>query len=180
MKLIETSIEYDGNMETKRLFIRSIKESDEIAFINGIADRQLRVAYGFQADMDSETSSRIFHQFCGLTGGFSIIEKASENMVGFLLDVKAELPEDVAEHLPKKGRTLAFSIFPEYQRHGYMEEVLNAYISSLFENREADYVHCGHFVENEASRHLLSKLGFYEFSRHTFKARTIVDRIKTL
>lgn len=165
-------------METKRLFIRSIKESDEKAFINGIADRQLRVAYGFPADMDSEASLRIFHQFGGLTGGLSIIEKASDNMVGFLLDVEAELPADVAEHLPKKGRTLAFAIFPEYQRHGYMEEVLNAYISRLFEKRETDYVHCGHFVENEASRHLLSKLGFDELSRHTFKARIIVDRIK--
>ena len=53
-------------METYRLLIRQMKESDENAFVNGIADRNLRIAYGLPADMDVLTLARIFHHFCKL------------------------------------------------------------------------------------------------------------------
>lgn len=99
-------------------------------------------------------------------------------MVGFLLDVDAELPESIAETLEGKGRTLAFAVFPPYQRKGYMEEALNAYIAHVFRDQAISYIHCGHFADNEASRRLLQKTGFQVYASHTVKERIIIDQIK--
>ena len=164
-------------MITDRLLIRPMEKSDENAFINGIADRSLRVAYGFPADLDAATASRIFHHFRELSGAFSLIESRTKNMIGFLLDTDSELPASIAERLPGRGRTLAFAVFPAYQRQGYMEEALKAYIPHLLQNQETAYIHCGHFSDNEPSSRLLQKVGFQKFAEHTIKTRIVVDRM---
>ena len=97
-------------MDTNRLVIRPMADSDQKAFTEGIADPTLRVAYGFPKDMDKTAFSKLFHRFRGLTGAYSVVEKQDGNMVGFLLDVDTELPEGIAKQLPGKGRTLAFAI----------------------------------------------------------------------
>ena len=165
-------------METNRLLIRPMKESDQNAFLDGIADRTLRIAYGFPKDMDQTTSLKIFRRFRESTGAYSIIEKTTGNMVGFLLDVNVELPKSIAETLDGDGRTLAFAVFPPYQQQGYMEETLNAYIPQLFRDNAVTYIHCGHFTDNEPSRRLLQKIGFHEYANHTFKEKIIIDQIK--
>ena len=165
-------------METNRLFIRPMREFDQSAFLSGISDRTLRVAYGFPKDMDEITSLKVFRRFCELPGAYSIIEKQTDNMIGFLLEVDPELPDSIAETLSGKGRTLAVAVFPPYQRKGYMEETLNTVIPQLFRNHAVTYIHCGHFTDNEASRRLLQKTGFRMYAKHTFKDKIIIDQIK--
>ena len=58
-----------------------------------------------------------------------------------------------------------------------MWEALGTVIRQLFQNSEAEYIHCGHFEENDASRELLRGLGFRELSRHTVNGRIIIDEI---
>ena len=165
-------------METNRLLIRPMRESDHNAFLCGVADRSLRIAYGFPKDMDETTSLRIFRHFCELPGAYSMIEKRTGNMIGFLLEVDSELPESIAENLPGEGRTLAFAVFHPYQRQGYMEEALNSFIPQLFRNHAVAYIHCGHFIDNEPSRQLLQKTGFHVHANHTVKEKIIIDLIK--
>ena len=140
-------------METNRLLIRPMKDSDQSAFLDGIADRTLQIAYGFPKDMDETIPPKIFRRFRELTRAYSIIEKATGDMV-------------------------AFAVFPPYQQQGYMKETLNAYIPQLFRNHAVTYIHCGHFADNEPSRRLLQKIGFREYANHTFKDRIIIDQIK--
>ncbi len=165
-------------METNRLLIRPMNESDRNAFTDGIANRALRISYGFPKDMDETIAPKIFQHFCKLPGAYSMIEKQTDNMIGFLLEVDSELPDSIAGTLSGTGRTLAFAVFPLYQRHGYMEEALNAYISYLFQDPSVTYIHCGHFTDNEPSRHLLQKTGFHVYANHTFKEKLIIDQIK--
>ena len=165
-------------METNRLLIRPMQESDQEAFQNGITDEALRTAYGFPKDMDETTSLRIFQRFCEMPGAYTIIEKSAGNMIGFLLDVEPELPDSIAQTLPENGRTLAFAVFPPYQRQGYMEETLNAFVSHLFRKHAVTYIHCGHFTDNEPSRYLLQKTGFQVYAKHMFKEKAIIDQIK--
>ena len=153
-----------------------IKE-DEASFVSGIADRALRTAYGFPAEMDDALSAKIFERFSGLEGGYSLIEKGSGKMIGFLLDVEPELPENLRTGLPGSGRTLAYAVFPSWQRKGYMLETLQAVIPELLQNGGAEYIHCGHFEENIPSRELLCKLGFLEYARHQSRDRLIIDEI---
>ena len=164
-------------METARLLIRHMNEADERTFIHGIEDKALRIAYGFPAEMDDAVPPQIFRHFCGLKNAFTLAEKDRGEMIGFLLDTDPELPEDVRSGLPENGHTLAFAVFPAFQRKGYMEEAMRAYIAYLFGDAGAGYVHCGHFTENRPSRELLHKLEFREYSRHALKDRIIVDEI---
>ena len=155
-----------------------MRGSDETAFVNGIADRTLRIAYGFPKEMDAATAGKVFRHFCELSGAYSMIEKLTGSMIGFLLDVDPELPESIAEKLSENGRTLAFAVFPAYQRRGYMEETLHAYISYLFQDQTVAYIHCGHFTDNEPSSCLLQKMGFSALAEHAVNGRIIVDRIR--
>ena len=93
-------------MESIRLLIRRMEKGDEAAFVSGIADRALRIAYGFPPDMEDRMSSRIFERFSGLEGGYSLIEKTSGTVIGFLLEVEPELPEDLRKSLPCTGNSL--------------------------------------------------------------------------
>ena len=162
-------------MESARLLIRRMEKGDEAAFVSGIADRALRIAYGFPPDMEDQMSSKIFERFSGLEGGYSLIEKTSGTVIGFLLEVEPEMPENLRTGLPEKGKTLAYAVFPAFQRKGYMLEALQAVIPELF--RKAEYIHCGHFEENIPSRELLRKLGFREYASHQVRDRLIIDEI---
>ena len=164
-------------METGKVTLRRLADEDEKAFVSGIRDKSLRTAYGFPADMEDDVSSQIFHRFCGMSGAFALISRPGGEMIGFLLDVDPELPESIRAGLPKKGRTLAFAVFPPRQRQGYMEEALRRYIGQVFHTTEAAYIHCGHFTDNAPSRNLLRKLGFHEYSQHRSGNRIIVDEI---
>ena len=164
-------------METERLLVRPIRKADESAFAEGTTDRVFRTAYGFPAEMDAEVTGKIFDRFCGMPDSGAITEKATGNMIGFILNVNPEMPEKILAGLPGKGRTLAYAVFPPYQRRGYMKETLETYIRELFRNKDTDYIHCGHFTDNEASRSLLQQLGFHEYARHTAEERVIIDEI---
>lgn len=165
-------------METNRLLIRPMRGSDETAFVNGVADRALRIAYGFPKDADAATAGKIFRHFSKLPGARSMIEKRTGSMIGFLLDVEPELPESTAERLSGEGRTLAFAVFKPYQRQGYMEEALHAYIAYLLREQAVAYIHCGHFTDNAPSSRLLQKMGFAALAEHAVNGRTVIDRIR--
>ena len=160
-------------MQSARLLIRPIRKEDEISFISGISNNSLCAAYGFPINMETATARKIFTRFLNMGTAYSLIRINTETMIGFLLDVLPELPESIASGLPRSGRTLAYSVFPEYQRRGYMEEALRAYIPSI----ESDYIHCGHYPENTPSKKLLQKLGFHEWTKHQVGSSIIVDEI---
>ena len=164
-------------METPRLLIRALSPADKEPFLRGISDRELCRMYGFPEEMDPEIPPQIFRRFLALPRAYAIAVRAGGNMAGFLLDADPELPEETAACLPGRGRTLAFAVFPACRRRGYMQETLETYIPYLFRTGDADYIHCGHFPKNEASRNLLRKLGFREHARHAAGNRTIVDEI---
>ena len=164
-------------MESTRLLIRRMEKGDEASFVSGIADKALRIAYGFPADMDDAVSARIFERFAGLNNSYSLVEKNLGAVIGFLLEVEPELPENLRTGLPERGRTLAYAVFPPYQRKGYMMETLKAVIPELFRNEDLDYIHCGRFEENIPSRELLRKLGFREYASHQNRDKLIIDEI---
>ena len=164
-------------IKTAWLVIRPMADADEGAFIRGIGDRDLRVMYGFPDEMDESFPLRIFRQVRGLPGAYALEEKETGEMAGFLLDVAPELPEEISARLPGKSRTLAYAVYPDYQRRGYMRETLREYIRQLFKTTDTAFIHCGRFPENLPSEKLLRGLGFREFSRHTAGKKEIVDEV---
>jgi ribosomal-protein-alanine N-acetyltransferase len=163
--------------ETARLILRPLCEGDRASFIAGIQNRELCRLYGFSENMDAARAEKIFEQFRHLSDAYAIVEKKNQIMVGFLLDVSPELPENMRFRMPESGRTFAYAIFTPYQRRGYMSEALEALISGAFQKNDVDFIHCGHFDYNSASEKLLQKLGFQVVGRHVFRDKMIVDEM---
>ena len=82
-------------IETTRLMLRPLSPRDEDAFLVGISDDELRRLYGFPAELSEDTARRIFAHFSSLPTAYGLVRKADEALVGFLLDVPSELPEDL-------------------------------------------------------------------------------------
>ena len=164
-------------IETERLILRPLSPQDEEAFIRGIADDELRRMYGFPAELSEDTARRIFAQF-SKQPAFGLVRKTDGALVGFLLDVAPELPEEMLRSLPEGGRTLAYATFPLYQRQGYMREALAALIEEHFHSKSTPYIHCGHFPFNEPSEKLLLSLGVTHYGQHALGKATIIDKIR--
>ena len=160
-------------IQTERISITKMEPCDEKSFIEGISDQALRNGYGFPMEMDTEKSGRIFHRFCNMKNSYSLFEQENGDMIGFLLDVDLELPGEIADRISGNGRTIAYSIFVPFQRKGYMEEALRSYLQYV----NADFIHCGHFEFNEASKCLLHKIGFSESAKHHAGDKIIIDEI---
>ena len=168
------------NLHTKRLVIRPFSPPDEEAFIIGIGDRELRRMYGFPAEPSEDTARRIFAHFSELSTAMSLIRNEDKALVGFLLDVAAELPEHMLRTLPEGGRTLAFATFVPYQRQGYMGEAIRAMMERHSELKDVPYLHGGHFPFNEPSQRLLASLGFTLYGQHTVGTKIVIDEIHML
>ena len=158
------------------IILKKLSEKDYPAFRDGVSDRTLRRMYGFPTEWSDETAERIFRHFHSLEKALSI-QSEDKKPVGFLLDVEPELPEETLSLQSGNGRTLAFAIYPAYQRMGYMEAALRRYMGDLLETRQADWIHCGHFPWNDASAALLAKLGFVNAGTHFVGKTAIVDMI---
>ena len=126
-------------IETKRLIFRPLSLQDEEAFIHGIADDELRRMYGFPAEMSEDKAHRIFAHFLSLPTAYGLVRKTDDVLLGFVLDVAPELPEDVLRSLPEGGRTLAYATFSPYQRQGYMLEALSTLIENHFRSESRRY-----------------------------------------
>ena len=170
------SIRRPIDMETERLIVRHLSPQDEAAFLSGIGDRELRRMYGLPLELSEERARQIFQRFSALPAAYGLIRKADDALIGFLLDVPSELPEDMQRTLPVGGRTLAYATFPPYQRQGYMREAL----LSMIRRHEADapYLHGGHFPFNAPSERLLLSLGFREYGQHALGKATIIDKTR--
>ena len=168
------------NLHTERLTLRPFSPPDEDAFIIGLEDRELRRMYGFPAELSEDTARRIFAHFSELSIALSLIRNEDKALIGFLLDVPAELPEHMLSTLPEGGRTLAFATFAPYQRQEYMREAIQAVMEQHTKNKDAAYLHGGHFPFNEPSQRLLAGLGFTLYGRHTVGTRDVIDEIRML
>ena len=164
------------NMETERLIIRHLSPQDEAAFLSGIGNRELRRMYGLPLELSDERARQIFQRFFALPAAYGLVRKSDDALIGFLLDVPSELPEDMQRALPVGGRTLAYATFPPYQRLGYMGEALLSMIQR--HSSDAPYLHCGHFPFNVPSERLLLSLGFQEYGQHVSGKVTIIDKIR--
>ncbi len=165
-------------IETKRLILRPLSPQDEEAFIRGIADDELRRMYGFPAEMSEDKARRIFAHFLRLPTAYGLVRKTNDALMGFVLDVAPELPEDILHTLPEGGRTLAYATFRLYRRQGYMREALSALIDDHFRSEYVSFIHCGHFPFNEPSEKLLHSLGFIPYGHHASGSASIIDEIR--
>lgn len=169
------------NLETNRLILRPLTESDFEDFYEYVIDDELSKMYGFPFDKDNIIVSKIFVSFLVGQRTYAISYKENQKMIGHLMIVPPELPQEKLEKLSgKRGVTVAFAINPAYQRRGFMLEALKEVIENLFGEQQLDFIHCGYYEFNNPSKNLQNKLGFQYFSSHILTRKEeikIIDNI---
>lgn len=148
-------------LETERLVIRKLQESDFADFCKLVIDEERCRMMG-SGDISDEESARLTFDWlmnkeeCGC----ALVYKETGRLVGNL--TVCRVPQHLTE-MPelkgKTGRSLSFSVSKAYRRQGLMYEAVSAVIEYLF-NADIDYINDGYFDFNIPSLELHKKLGF--------------------
>ncbi len=150
-------------LETQRLILRKIQESDFADFCVFAADPEACRMMGRDLITDAATARPTFDWLKDREErGYVLIYKDTGHAIGNLT-VYNTIPEYLryldALH-GKQGRSLSFSISKDYRRMGLMEEAVRHVIRHLFMVENADCILYGYFGFNIPSRELQKKLGF--------------------
>lgn len=149
-------------LETERLILRRFQESDFADFCDYAIDADMCRMMGREDIYDAKSARSTFdwlkdHE----ERGYVIVYKENNKVIGNLtITLPPPFVRCRKQLEGKNGRTLSFSISRHYQRRGLMFEVVSAVIEHLFRLEGVDYINCGHFSFNIASRELQKKLGF--------------------
>jgi len=149
-------------LETERLILHRFTEDDFDDFYAFAADREMCRMMG-RADLADPIAAR--KSFAWLKDneprGCCLVLKKTGRVIGNLTVAQPSLAvaDQPALH-SLRGCGLSFSISRSYQRYGLMLEALRAVIARLFSEEDFDYIICGHFGFDSASRALQQKLGF--------------------
>lgn len=149
-------------LETKRLMIRNIEESDfEDYCAYNLNDPERDRMMG-RDSLDSVEKVRMNFKWLKdkEEGAYVLILKENGCVVGNLTVYhKLSLPP-IPHLVGYNGKALSFGLSRQYQRKGLMEEALRAVIHHLFTYETTDFINCGCFDFNVPSLQLQTKLGF--------------------
>ena len=165
-------------LETERLILRKFREEDFADFCAYAMDLEMCRMMG-NDPMDTEEAARVTFDWLKdkEERSYVLIDKETGRAIGNLNITP--LPDHLLK-LPalaeKQGKSLSFCISRQYQRQGLMSEAVRAVAARLFDGEGMDYVQCGYFDFNAASRALQEKLGFTHLVTMTldFKGEKIV------
>lgn len=133
-------------LETDRLLLRKFQESDFADFCALVMDPQRNRMMGNDEIATEEDARALFDWFLHKEKrAYALVLKNSGKVVGNLT-VYDEPPEEIrtrAELAGKKGRSLSFSLSPQYRRQGLMLEALRAVIDHLFTAENVEYINDG-------------------------------------
>ena len=148
-------------LETERLILRKFRDDDFDDFCDFAMDDEMSRMMG-RDRLRSRADARL--AFLRLKSrqerGYALELKSIGRVIGNLTVSQVPRFDHVDRHLKGYlGRSLSFSISRHFRRQGLMEEAVRAVIDALFAEG-MDYIQCGSFDFNTASRDLQKKLGF--------------------
>ncbi len=146
-------------LETERLILRPFEENDledfnTYAKVEGVGEMA-----GWPHHQSIEESKRILDKFIAEHHTFALVHKESRKVIGSL-----GLEEYNEEHFKTyeslRGLELGYVLSKEYWGQGLMPEAVHRVIEFLFEEKNLDFITCGHFIQNSQSRRVIEKNGF--------------------
>ena len=148
-------------LETDRLILRKFREEDFDDFCDFAMDDEMSRMMG-RSRLRTRADARL--TFMWLKNrearGYALELKSTGRVIGNLTVTQVPRFTEVVRSLAGyQGRSLSFSISRHYRRQGLMEEAVRAVIDALFAEG-MDYIQCGCFDFNTASKALQEKLGF--------------------
>lgn len=148
-------------LETERLILRKFREEDFDDFCDYAMDDEMSRMMG-RDRICTRADARL--AFTWLKNrqerGYALELRSTGRVIGSLRVSQVPRFDEVVRRLEGyEGRSLSFAISRYFRRQGLMEEAVRAMIDALFEEG-MDYIQCGCFEFNTASKALQEKLGF--------------------
>ena len=152
-------LEEERELLTSRLNLRAWRPEDLEDFYQYARDPEVGPRAGWQVHRSREVTKKVLEYFVDLGKVLAIEERKSAKVIGSLgID---ELISPLKELFSAyNGRELGFVLNRDYWRRGFMSEAVEAIKEELFKVYKIDFLLCGHFEENEASKGLIVKTGF--------------------
>ncbi len=158
-------------IETDRLVLRPFSPSDlddfyAYASVEGVGERA-----GWRHHENKEKSQEILDKFIQEDKTFALCLKENQKVIGSLGVERYGLENALTEFIPYKGRELGFVLSKEYWGQGLMTDAVRAVMEYLFETLNFDFLLCGHYAFNEASKRVQEKCGFKPYRKLVFDTR---------
>ena len=148
-------------LETERLILRKFREEDFDDFCDYAMDDEMSRMMG-RDRISTRADARLAFMWLKNRAerGYALELKSTGRVIGSLRVCQVPRFDEVVRRLEgREGRSLSFAISRHFRRQGLMEEAVRATIATLFDEG-MDYIQCGCFDFNTASRALQEKLGF--------------------
>jgi ribosomal-protein-alanine N-acetyltransferase len=145
-------------IETDRLILREITYEDASDLLRCFSNNHVTQYYGIdtfttieQAEKLIESFSKSFKEKRGIRWG--IERKEAKGVIG-TIGFNAWSPNH-------KRAEVGYEIHPDYWRKGYTKEAITEILSYGFDKMELNRIGAIVFIENVASNHLLTTMGFH-------------------
>ncbi len=137
-------------METKRLILDSIKESDKDDYFNNISHDK-KVLETFICRYTETIEELDFSSYLGKQYLFAIRLKETGRLMGIILYFNETA--DSCE--------IGYGIGSEFWNQGYATEAVQRFLEYLFQEKEMKTVYASFFTGNNASRRVMEKCGMH-------------------
>ena len=148
-------------LETERLILRKFREEDFDDFCDFAMDDEMSRMMG-RDRISTRADARLVFTWLKNRAerGYALELRSIGRVIGSLRVSQVPRFDEVVRRLEHyEGRSLSFAISRHFRRQGLMEEAVRATIAALFDEG-MDYIQCGCFDFNTASKALQEKLGF--------------------
>lgn len=158
-------------LETERLVLRKLIEEDFEDFYAFSGNAEMSRMMGRQDLTQIWAAKANFNYLKDCEErGYAIVLKQTGRMIGnFTISEPSFFICSHPDLVRYSGCSLSFSLAQEYRRLGLMSEALRAVIDRLFSIEDFDYINCGYFHFNDASRALQEKFGFSFFHKERIR-----------
>lgn len=149
-------------LQTPRLLLRMWEKEDLEDLYAYAKDPEVGPRAGWEPHPSLDVSREILNMFIQGKKTFALELKREKRVIGALSVDSIQKREEEPRFSLYLGKELGYVLSQAYWNQGLMSEALEEVIAYLFDFG-LDYLVCGHFVENEASRRVIEKTGFTYF-----------------
>lgn len=148
-------------LKTPRLLLRPFELSDEKDFFEYASVEGVGEAAGWRRHACIEETRFVLYKFIEEKRNLAIVYK--RKVIGSIgAETYAErLYPSLAE---KRGAEIGFALSRSFWNKGFATEALTVFSSFLFSRKSLDFLLCGYFEDNPASKRVQEKCGFEFFA----------------
>lgn len=149
-------------IQTERLAIRQFVASDLDDYYAIVGDPVNAKAAGFQYAHHKEDAAYLLRSAMMQGMVFAIVVSATQRVIGSIGLYPRITPNGEQE---KGAAELGYVLNRSYWGNGYMTEAASGLIKTVFEQQLLDTIWASCLAENQQSKRVLEKLGFYYVDR---------------